>query len=82
MKLFSKLVRVTECDTRWMEKWYPGSSNLIHDSYRDEVIGNLSRILGRMDKEQQEQFQGWRNEDGADREKILTQLISLLESGK
>ena len=82
MKLFSKLLRVTECDTRWMEKWYSGSSNLIHDYYRNEVIDNLSRILGRMDKEQQEQFQGWRNEDSADREEILSQLISLLESGK
>ncbi len=71
MELLSDLVRVGKIPIDWMEKWYSGSDYLIHESYRDEVVKNLERILGAMRPEDEESLNKWENSNNEEREKIL-----------
>lgn len=78
MELLSDLLRVGKIPIDWMEKWYSGSDYLIHDSYRNEVVKNLERILGAMRPEDEESLLNWENSYDEDREKVLHLLEEFL----
>ena len=73
-ELFRDLIRVGEIQTKWMERWYSGSSDLICNSYRDEVVENLERILGRMSDDQESHLKGWENESDSERDEKLARF--------
>lgn len=73
-----KLTRADILDTRWMEKWYGKSSELIDHSYREESATKLRAMLGEMDSHQILQLEAWSNLDDTERNQNLESFIDSL----
>ena len=72
------LTRSNTLKTNWMENWYPRSSELIDESYREFTIEQLCRYLGPMSESQIDDLEGWENQNDPSREKKLRILLSIL----
>ncbi len=73
------LTRCNILKTNWMENWYPRSSELIDESYRDFTIEQLSKYLGPMSESQVNDLEEWENQNDASREKKLNILLDILD---
>ena len=78
MDLLCELVRVGEITVDWMEKWFPDSTDLIHDSYRGQVVEKLEKFLGKMDSEDVLSLREWENTDDELRSSKRAKLQDLL----
>jgi len=72
------LVRVGDIETDWMEHWYPLSSGLIDEGYEGLSVGLLKNYLGEMVESDINELHNWHNETSKDREKRLSEFISLI----
>ena len=79
MDLLKRLVRVGEIPTGWMERWFSGSIDLIDSLYRDETVGNLKQILGKMDSDDELALRSWNNDHHNNRELILQELSGIIQ---
>ena len=72
------LVRVGSIETDWMEYWYPTSSSLIDEEYRELSVGLLKKYLGEMAESDINELHSWKNEASEDRDVQLSNFISLI----
>ena len=72
------LVRVGSIVTDWMEYWYPPSSSLIDEAYRDLSVGLLKKYLGEMSESNINELHSWKNETNEDRDTKLSNFTSLI----
>ena len=72
------LVRVGSIETDWMEYWYPTSSSLIDEEYRELSVGLLKKYLGEMAESDINELHSWKNEASEDRDVLLSNFISLI----
>ena len=75
LDILKKLTRVGIIKTDWMGKWYSNSAKLIDSSYREEVVKNLTSIIGIMSAKDQKDLVNWRNMGSSERSRILNGLI-------
>ena len=78
IKSLKKLVRVGTIKTDWMEKWYPNSSNLIDQKYRNLSVKILKEYLGEMDDYDVENLHSWENYTNEERDSKLLEFIQLI----
>tara|TARA_B100000287_G_scaffold243184_1_gene228602 strand:+ start:1336 stop:2640 length:1305 start_codon:yes stop_codon:yes gene_type:complete len=59
MKLLRKRVRGDLLSLDWLEKWNPESESLIYHKYRNEIIGNIKKLLRVMDENEVKTMKSW-----------------------